>query len=405
MQRPSTAGRRMQVSTLDQDTIGNIHTVIFGNQNMEFPPAWQGGFAYREDGMLCGLRQREGGPCGVIAAVQAFVLREVYAASEAEGVERIDPNTVPREVAGDALVRALAHIIWAARVGRVASVVNCKTARLPQLRSAAGELTATQCGSQADVTSCVRASIGSYRSPDGPGIALLLYSVTLTRGIAMVGRDADFPSSLIMGNGYCAQELVNLLIVGRAHSNVFNGEQRVGSSAESGAAGGDADDGCRLRGIPRRAPVGFLTLFEKQQYGERDRELITVGSNYKRPMYHIFVVQSESHYSVLWGAMPSILPPEVLEEGESRLPGDPDPSDEGYEEEDEEDRPKPLGSGECFDLYYFDQMAERNDAVRLTISRAGAGGLDYGNAPPLELVILSRWPGAAVDWNGEEVIL
>ena len=89
--------------------------------------------------------------------------------------------------------------------------------------------------------------------------------------------------------------------MGRAHSNVFDGERRVGSSAESAAGGGgDADDGCRLRGIPRRAPVGFLTLFERQQYGERDRELITVGSHYKRPLAPIYVVQSESHYSVLW---------------------------------------------------------------------------------------------------------
>ena len=401
MSLPSSA-RKSYEKVLDREVTALMHKTLLG-QELDLPQPWaQQGFTFRSAGLLCGLTQHEGGACGVLAAVQAFVVRELLLAAEGGGA---GPRAANREAAGAALVGALAHIIWAARVGRVASVVNCKTARLPQLRSAAGELTATQCGSQADVTSCVRASIGSYRSPDGPGIALLLYSVTLTRGIAMVGRDADFPSSLIMGNGYCAQELVNLLIVGRAHSNVFNGEQRVGSSAESGAAGGDADDGCRLRGIPRRAPVGFLTLFEKQQYGERDRELITVGSNYKRPMYHIFVVQSESHYSVLWGAMPSILPPEVLEDGESRLPGDLDPSDEGYEEEDEEDRPKPLGSGECFDLYYFDQMAERNDAVRLTISRAGAGGLDYGNAPPLELVILSRWPGAAVDWNGEEVIL
>ena len=61
----------------------------------------------------------------------------------------------------------------------------------------------------------------------GPGVAMLLYSLLLTRGIAMVQRDADFPASLIAPNGYCAQELVNLLLVGRAHSNVFDGEKVV----------------------------------------------------------------------------------------------------------------------------------------------------------------------------------
>ena len=53
-------------------------------------------------------------------------------------------------------------------------------------------------------------------------------------------------------------------------------------------------------------------------------------------------------------------------------------------------------------------MAERDDAVRLTVRRndaAHAAHGDAGHAAPLELVIPSRWPAAAVDWNGEEVIL
>ena len=359
------------------------------------------GFAYREGGFACGLRQREGGPCGVYAAVQAHVLREVYAAA---GDAAVDPNALPREAAADALVRALAHIIWSARVGRLANVVNCKAPTLPPLLSAAGELTATQCGSSTDVISTLRGCIGAYRSADGPGVALLLYSVALTRGIAMVGRDADFPAALIMGNGYCAQELVNLLIIGRAHSNVFDGEQRVGSSAESGVGGGDEEDGCRLRGIPRRAPVGFLTLFERQQYGDRDRDLITVGSHYKRPLAPVFVVQSESHYSVLW-AGDGQTPADIMEDGSDVLPGDPDPTSEGYEEPDEEDRPPKLGQDGSLDLYYFDQMAERDDAVRLTLRHRPGGYVEGGAPPPLEVVILSRWPGAQVDWNGEEVIL
>ena len=200
------------------------HRVLLGHEQREMPPAWHGGFDFRQGGMLCGLRQREGGPCGVLAAVQAFILREVYAAA---GDAPVDPNQLTREAAGDALVRALGHIIWSARVGRVASVACCKEATLPSLRAAAGAITVTQCGSSAAVLATLRANLGSYRSAHGPGVALLLYSVTLTRGLAMVARDADFASPLIMGNGYCAQELVNLLLVGRAHSNVFDGEKVV----------------------------------------------------------------------------------------------------------------------------------------------------------------------------------
>ena len=140
-------------------------------------------------------------------------------------------------------------------MGRLANVVVCKRPTLPSLRESAGELICTECKSADDVAAAVRAGIGAFMR--APGVAMLLYSLLLTRGIAMVQRDADFPATLIAPNGYCAQELVNLLLFGRAHSNVFDGEQTVGGDA--GTA-----EGCRLRGTPRRSPVGFLTLFERQ---------------------------------------------------------------------------------------------------------------------------------------------
>ena len=213
----------------------------------------------------------------MLAAVQAFVLRELYnTAAAQEPPQVVDIANVRPEAATDALVRALAHIIWSARVGRVASVVNCKTTDLPSLRACAGELSVTQCGSSADVLSALRSFLGSYTRANGPGIALLLYSLTLTRGIAMVGQDADFPTQLIAANGYCSQELVNLILIGRGHSNVFDGEQTVSGQNDGKGDGrrstenkSNADGGFRL-GPPRRALVGFLTLFEKQGYSQND---------------------------------------------------------------------------------------------------------------------------------------
>lgn len=418
--RPTTSQRqRAAVTTLDQETLGNVHRVLLGHEQREMPSAWLGGFAFREKGLRCGLHQREGGPCGVLAAVQAYVLRELYSAAAAqEPPQPVDVGNVRPEAAADALAKALAHIIWAARVGRVASVVNCKTPTLPSLRAAAGELSVSQCSSAADVLSALRSFMGSYTRPDGPGIALLLYSLTLTRGIAMVGQDADFPTQLIAANGYCSQELVNLVLLGRGHSNVFDGEQTVsGQNDGKGDGGGglyeskdDTNGGFRLRGVPRRALVGFLTLFEKQGYLQGEQH-ICVGSHYKRPLMPIYVVQSESHYTCLWAKDANAPAPDIHPEGE-RLPGDPEPGaygEAGYDDDDE-DKPVQLSTGEAFDLCYFDQMAERDDAVTLTLRRApeSAGGAPpsgAGHGAPLELVVLSRWPSATVDWNGEEVIL
>ena len=96
-------------------------------------------------------------------------------------------------------------------------------------------------------------------------------------------------------------------------------------------------------------------------------------------------------------------PPDILEDGEA-LPGDhvPQPGDDDYDEDAEP--PSQLPAGACFDLFYFDQKAERDDAVKLTLSRAPHPNLSK-DTPPLESVLLTRWPAASIDWNGEEVIL
>ena len=410
--RPTSAAlgsKKGFTKELDKEVINSMHKTLLGGER-DLPPAWGSqGLTFREQGMRCGLTQHEGGPCGVLAAVQAFVLRELLLDENAPPLAELPP-----EAAGEALIGALAHIIWSARMGRLANVVVCKRPTLPSLRESAGEFICTECKSADDVAAAVRAGIGAFMR--APGVAMLLYSLLLTRGIAMVQRDADFPATLIAPNGYCAQELVNLLLYGRAHSNVFDGEQTVGG--EAGTA-----EGCRLRGTPRRSPVGFLTLFERQ--GEPGSLLQValacnlvvlmpcsphaasatrpqprlhphqVGSHLKRPGCAVFVLQSESHYSVLWapGAAPDLELP-----SEESAPAD---GMEGYGDDFEADTeegggapgPDELGDGSAaafrwggaapfdgaFDLMYFDQMGEATEPVRVrdrcnTRDRAGGRG-------------------------------
>ena len=153
--RPVTSGAKgMKKTSLDRDTLNNMHKILLCAEHY-FPAPWMAGFSFRERGMLCGLRQREGGPCGVLATVQAFTLRELLSR---EGAAPL--HLVSREDAGDALVAALSHVIWSARVGRLANVVSCTSGKLPPLREAAGELTCTQCSSAVDVATAVRGCIG-----------------------------------------------------------------------------------------------------------------------------------------------------------------------------------------------------------------------------------------------------
>jgi hypothetical protein len=112
-----------------------------------------------------------------------------------------------------------------------------------------------------------------------------------------------------------------------------------------------------------------------------------VGAHYKSPLLPIWVVCSESHYSVLFSPAQAL----VL------------------------DAHPPA----AFDLLYVDglQHAWLHEAVRLTVRRATLaltacekGACARGKAcgcaiPPLDLVIRTKWKGMLVDWNGVEPFL
>lgn len=77
-------------------------------------------------------------------------------------------------------------------------------------------------------------------------------------------------------NHFFSQELVNLLLLGRAHSNVFDGRRVIGDGdgdAMAGREGSEENDreGSErvvLTGVPERGRVGFLTLFEAYKHVE-----------------------------------------------------------------------------------------------------------------------------------------
>lgn len=78
---------------------------------------------------------------------------------------------------------------------------------------------------------------------------------------------------VVIGNfGHCAQELMNLLLVGQATSNVFDGEMPLGDSGSGSSGGGSSadseskGDSMMLRGVPNRANVGYLTQLEALRY-------------------------------------------------------------------------------------------------------------------------------------------
>jgi len=330
------------------------------------PDAWKQGLFFAGY-QPYGLQQVEGGPCGVIAVVQAFLLRALLLRAAETGRGAAGVLEVDETSRQEALFDAVCEVLWRnAGDGKKAVIL------LPSSAGAA-PLSASQlrCLQPAQFSSFEQLRQGvsqrPYREmlfgPSSCGIALLLYSVVWTRGIEGIReRDVDDPKTVTMigAHGYCTQELVNLMVFGRAYSNVFDGTKRLGSAA---------DGWCVLQGLPRRPSVGFLSLFEAFK-------CIEVGSRYKGPACPVWIVCAESHYSVLFGTDLSV-----------------DARD----------------SEQAVELNYFDQLARQTERIRLTVQPGNlpmrlTTGFEESESM-IDRCIRTKWKEASIDWNGTEPIL
>lgn len=94
-------------------------------------------------------------------------------------------------------------------------------------------------------------------------------------------------NTLLNEHGYASQEIINIMLQGSAKSNVHDGDKDLG-------------DNFVLKGVHKKCDVGFLTFFEHFGY-------FSVGENMKTPRVPIWIVCSESHYSILFSVDSSII--------------------------------------------------------------------------------------------------
>lgn len=312
-----------------------------------FQEEWHQGFFFNDvPDLKYGLVQLAGGSCGVLAVVQAYILKELIFTS---GFQKYGFN--PSEnVRTTALVHALSEILWQVGGSKAVKLVLPGTVPKRFKPYKLADWNVSVFNSVADLQGAIRANLGAFTERNGCGVLLFMYSAILTRGIENVRSDMDVPeAALLAPHKYCSQELVNLLLIGKAYSNVFDGTMDVGGST--------------LKGIPNRATVGFLTLMEKLGYCQ-------VGNNCKNPVYPIWILYSESHYSLLFG---------------TKAPAAPE-----------------------FDMYYYDQLGNQDEQYRITVDITSSTKVEVSEdelVSPIEMCILTKWPNAAFDWNGSEPLL
>ncbi|XP_067250762.1 probable ubiquitin carboxyl-terminal hydrolase MINDY-4 [Chanodichthys erythropterus] len=355
---------------MDQMTATALKEIIFGSPMACFTEEWkQQNFTFSDTpGLKYGIVQKKGGPCGVLAAVQACVLQKLLFEESSSGSldERLEVSNILRT---KCLSLALADILWrAGNMKRATVAINTGRSLFTPIGRYKSDgslemITYVTAETLDDLTLVLEKHVRQFES--GPfGCILLTISAILSRTIATIQSDMDVPTSTLIGaHGYCTQELVNLLLCGRAVSNVFDDEMKLDSGNGNFTL---------LKGIKARCNIGLLSLFEHYN-------ICKVGSYLKTPKFPIWVVCSESHFSVLF------CPSEDLA------------TDHCKEEE--------------FDLYYYDGLANQQEPIRLTVyphcaaEAAQSDNADSDLIPPLELCIRTKWRNAVVSWNDTDPIL
>ncbi|KAG7400242.1 hypothetical protein PHYBOEH_006580 [Phytophthora boehmeriae] len=249
---------------------------------------YQQGFEFQTlQGFRLGLVQAHGGPCGVLAAVQAEILRLFLFIHRSEALSETELRLLlegDKSVADEAarlelLAEAMASLLLQCAEGRVVRVVVQDPAATGDNAAVYKEHTVTVSTTETEeLVALLLREMPAFCSSHG--VINFTFSVLRTKGVAAVREEMDDPSNALTGAfGHCTQELLNLLLTGSAVSNVFDGSVPMG------------DTGLYLQGISGRARVGYLTQLEALRY-------CRVGSYYKSPQFPVWVIGSSSHFSV-----------------------------------------------------------------------------------------------------------
>ena len=178
----------------------DVQALVLGRGGT-FQPSWQQGLYWTaEEELKFGLWQDQGGPCGVIAAVQAFVLQKLmyempHARSQAGDETLLDPSDSQRD---EALVLALSHMLWQAGQGRRAVVCLRQGNEAVGSRNFCGSLCRYTFQSLDETTDFLRSRLHSVKDESGAFVVLFMISALLSRGIEQVRGDMDVATNTMI---------------------------------------------------------------------------------------------------------------------------------------------------------------------------------------------------------------
>ncbi|KAK1172550.1 hypothetical protein AOXY_G5161 [Acipenser oxyrinchus oxyrinchus] len=296
---------------------------------------WTQGFVFSETEPTA-LEQFQGGPCAVIAPVQAFLLKNVLFNCENSNWRECseeERKAVLCNTLSDILEtvcfnksKSYSLVTWSKgnvsednasisdshpesshhTKGEEPSTLAAEELGFERFHTIIRKRTLKTVGEMKEV---ILDLYDTWRNKFG--VLLFLYSVILTKGIGNVKNEIEDSAEplidLIYGHG--SQSLTNLLLTGYAVSNVWDGDREC--------------SGMKLQGIHNQATVGFLTLMESLRYCK-------VGSFLKSPKFPIWILGSETHLTVFFAKEMLLVAPESPSEQARRVFQTFDPEDNGF---------------------------------------------------------------------------
>lgn len=342
-----------------------VRNIIFGSDKRGFASEWTDqGFKFNdcENGepafLRIGLKQKKGGPCGILSALQALILKN-YMFSGKPNLLESEFDEIYSYKRTEALEKSIVEIVSRCKSdhgGKMYLAVMTMSKQFtppPHYREdgITEHIKLISCSNNKELAAAVHEHVKDFEKGRGSCI-LLLYSAILTHGIDQIRSEMDEKGGRLLGlHGYCTQEMINLILQGRAYSNAFDNSINLGEETV-------------LRGIDSQSDVGLLSLFEHY-------DSVKIGNFYKSPKYPIWLVCSESHFTVLFSLTRNI----------DTFP---------------------------FDLYYYDGLANQDEVIRLTVdpNRHCKDSDVTGNlVPPIEHCIRTKWPKSYINWNDTDPIL
>lgn len=185
---------REQLEDLTKDEAIKMREIIFGDAaSVGFNPEWdQQSFTFNDThGLEFGLVQHKGGPCGILAAVQALIIKHLKEHHNGD----LSPSNGKRQIV---LVKVLSSILWQAanyKGGNKCVKVCYNSGRSKFAPSAlyrndgiTEKLQYSRCPTLASTEACVQEFLPQFQNTTGKGCILFVYSLVLSRGKLRSGQ-------------------------------------------------------------------------------------------------------------------------------------------------------------------------------------------------------------------------